>query len=166
MSAGGFQPLRRRRALDVATLYSGPNMTPMVDVVMVILVFFMVSAAFLGPEWLLSSLVPQLAEKPAAATSGAGAGPRDPFEVPPVRFTIDLKRQPDGSVVATGGEKTDASIEDVVSSLKTMIKDAGSNVEVLVKPGVGVPWGAVVRTHELCNQAGITRVGPETKRRS
>jgi len=33
-------------------------MTPMVDVVMVILIFFMASAAFLGAEWFLKAAIP------------------------------------------------------------------------------------------------------------
>lgn len=173
--SGGFQPLRRRRAQDVASLHFGPNMTPMVDVVMVILVFFMVSAAFLGPEWLLSSLVPQLGD-PAAAKAKAtpGSGPRnpndDPFETPPVRFVIELERRAEASgtnmtVVAHGAGLRDATIEQVIDALNVLVKDAGGNVEVLVKPGAGVPWGPVVRAHELCNAAGISRVGPSTKTR-
>ncbi|MDX2148115.1 MAG: biopolymer transporter ExbD [Planctomycetota bacterium] len=44
-----------RTALGTYELHHGPNMTPMVDVVMVILVFFMASAAILGPEWFLNA---------------------------------------------------------------------------------------------------------------
>ncbi|MBY0309514.1 MAG: biopolymer transporter ExbD [Phycisphaerales bacterium] len=169
-------PFRRRRALDTAGLHFGPNMTPMVDVVMVILVFFMVSAAFLGPEWLLGSLVPRPA--PAAgsgnAAQGPGQGPKnaDPLATPPVRFTIDLKR-PVGSpgepaaasdqALATGGGLTDAPIDRVVEALKEKVGEkALGSVEVLIRPGEGVPWGAVVRTHELCTKAGFVRVGPRT----
>ena len=42
---------RRRSALYTWQLQFGPNMTPMVDVVMVILIFFMASATFAGAEW-------------------------------------------------------------------------------------------------------------------
>jgi biopolymer transport protein ExbD len=161
---------RRRRALDVASLHFGPNMTPMVDVVMVILVFFMVSAAFLGPEWLLGSLVPRPA--PAAGSGntaqGPGKGPTDtdPLATTPVRFTIDLRRSPAGNgqqAFASGAGLTDASIEQVVDALKKQVGDKQlTSVEVLIRPADGVPWGAVVHTHELCTKAGFVRVGPKT----
>ena len=55
----------RAGALAHWDLHYGPNMTPMVDVVMVILVFFMASTAVLGPEWFLRSALP--VNKPKAA---------------------------------------------------------------------------------------------------
>ena len=45
-------PARATRC-TTTPLHFGPNMTPMVDVVMVILIFFMASAAFMGDEWFL-----------------------------------------------------------------------------------------------------------------
>lgn len=163
---------RRRRALDVASLHFGPNMTPMVDVVMVILVFFMVSAAFLGPEWLLGSLVPRPAPVAGSGNTaqGPGQGPKntDPLATPPVRFSIDLKKVPGGAgngeqALATGGGLTDAPIDQVIQAIKTKVggKSMGA-VEVLIRPAEGVPWGAVVHTHELCTKAGFVRVGPKT----
>lgn len=167
---------RRRRALDVASLHFGPNMTPMVDVVMVILVFFMVSAAFLGPEWLLGSLVPR--PVPAAGSGntaqGPGQGPKDtdPLATTPVRFAIDLKAVPAPGesglnvrtiTLASGAGLADAQIELVVDALRKKVGDKSlTNVEVLIRPAEGVPWGSVVRTHELCTKAGFVRVGPKT----
>jgi biopolymer transport protein ExbD len=166
--AGSTRGFRRRRAADVSSYHFGPNMTPMVDVVMVILVFFMASAAFLGPEWLLSGLVPQ---KPAAAgqsnplnNPGAGPSSGDPFATAPVRFVIELSIKGDsgGVVRATGAGVQDGTIEEVVQSLVASVGNAKDQVEVLIRPGTGVAWGAVVRVHELCTQAGILRVGPES----
>lgn len=159
---------RRRRALDVASLHFGPNMTPMVDVVMVILVFFMVSAAFLGPEWLLGSLVPRPAPAVGSGNTakGAGQGPQntDPLSTAPVRFSIDLRvPSPGAATVATGAGLTDVPVEQVVDALKAKVGDKSLGaVEVLIRPAKGVPWGAVVRTHELCTKAGFVRVGPKT----
>lgn len=166
MSAPRF---RRRRALDASGLHFGPNMTPMVDVVMVILVFFMVSAAFLGPEWLLGSLVPKPAQSPAAAGAppAPGPGPKasDPLATPPVRFAIDLSlsAQSPPQTVASGGGLSNAPIQDVVAAIKSGVGERSlGSVEVLIRPGAGVPWGAVVLTHELCTKAGFVRVGPRT----
>ncbi|MEZ6319152.1 MAG: biopolymer transporter ExbD [Phycisphaerales bacterium] len=71
------KPFRERGALAVHELHFGPNMTPMVDVVMVILIFFMASTALLGPEWFIRAHVP-------GDQAGAGVGER--FELPEVRM--------------------------------------------------------------------------------
>ncbi|MFZ4431104.1 MAG: biopolymer transporter ExbD [Phycisphaerales bacterium] len=56
---------RNRSARATHESHYGPNMTPMVDVVMVILIFFMASAAILGPEWFIKSNLPVMAAAPA-----------------------------------------------------------------------------------------------------
>ncbi|MCP2732564.1 biopolymer transporter ExbD, partial [Limnofasciculus baicalensis] len=61
-------PSRKRNALAQHDLHYGPNMTPMVDVVMVILVFFMASAVFLGPEWYLKTAIPEVRKGEQAAS--------------------------------------------------------------------------------------------------
>lgn len=165
--AGGFRPFRRRTARDAASLHYGPNMTPMVDVVMVILVFFMVSAAFLGPEWLLQGLVPRQAA--AGGTSTPGQGPRatggDPLATSAVRFVVDLRLSPDGRVLASGAGVTDGTVEGVMEALGLKIAGAADQVEVLIRPAPGVSWGPVVRVTELAQKLGIVRVGPETGRK-
>lgn len=159
------RPLRRRMASDLGTMHFGPNMTPMVDVVMVILVFFMVSAAFLGPEWLLGGLVPKTppAQAGAPTTPGAGA-PKgaDPLATAPVRFVIVLRGNAAGTgVLATGAGMTDATIEGVMEALAARVGTAADQIEVLIKADAGVPWSAVVRVHELAQRLGVRRVGPQ-----
>lgn len=165
MSTG---PLRRRAARDLSSMHFGPNMTPMVDVVMVILVFFMVSAAFLGPEWLLGGLVPKPATSqggPGGPSSQPGAGvpsAGDPLATAPVRFVITLRRVPtDGDVRASGAGVTDVSIDGVMEALAARVGPAADQVEVLIKADAGVAWSAVVRVHELAQRIGVKRVGPQ-----
>jgi biopolymer transport protein ExbD len=169
MSAHGFGPLKRRTAMDMAGLHFGPNMTPMVDVVMVILVFFMVSAAFMGPEWLLGGLVPRPASTAQTGTTGQGPGPTpapgaDPLATSPVRFVIALRTAPDAGAapLATGAGLTDQSIDAVMAELGRRIAGAADQVEVLIRAEPGVKWGPVVRVHELAQKLGVQRVGPET----
>ena len=81
---------RRRNAMHQWRLHFGPNMTPMVDVVMVILVFFMASTAFIGPEWLLRI---GLAED-AQSESGS-------FRLGPAELTVRLQVV-DGAVCVSG----------------------------------------------------------------
>ena len=66
----------------------GPNMTPMVDVVMVILIFFMTWMSFVGAEWFLRTALPkQGAQSDTTArlcaslhSNVAPAGPLKPHE--------------------------------------------------------------------------------------
>lgn len=169
MIAGGStsrRVFRRRGALDQHALHFGPNMTPMVDVVMVILVFFMVSAAFAGPEWFLRMLLPQSA---AAGAKQPGTGPGSAGELGPLRITLQMRVDPADPtrVLVSGNALTDASPEAVGESLKKLTEglageDIASKVEVVIAPARSVVYREVVRMHELVAAAGITRVGYST----
>jgi biopolymer transport protein ExbD len=141
---------RKRNAQALYESHYGPNMTPMVDVVMVILIFFMASTAFLGPEWFLKTHLPR-----------AGAAP--PANQPePTRLHVVLTTGPENRTVAAmdllGGltlDQLDAMIADRAKSA------SAENVVVLIAPGATVPYDDVVRVHEMCARAGVTKVGLE-----
>lgn len=144
----------RRDALHGYSLHFGPNMTPMVDVVMVILIFFMASAAFFGSEWFLRAAIP-----PEQAGRGAAAAKRDPFEPPPIRLTVALDVS-DGRVIATFLEITKGGLEDVVKRIEAMPPGAETEkLEVLVRATGSVPYRDVIRVHEALERAGIRKVG-------
>ncbi|MFN7374789.1 MAG: ExbD/TolR family protein [bacterium] len=167
--AGGFRPLRSRSAREAAGQHHGPNMTPMVDVVMVILVFFMVSAAFLGPEWLLQGVVPRPAASGEQSAPRPGQGPKpdasDPLATGMVRFVVELRKSPGEGVQATGAGVRNGTVDSVMDALGEKITGGADQVEVLIRPEPGVPWESVVRVTELAQRLGITRVGPEAARR-
>lgn len=145
-------PLRHRGALRRWELRFGPNMTPMVDVVMVILIFFMAATALLGPEWFLRSALP---------SPGAGAPPvpGDPFALPPARFDIRLFIDADGRTVADGlGARV--SLDELEEQLAALGAEAEpGSITVLIQPTDGVPYRDVVRVHDACTRAAITQVG-------
>ena len=145
----------------MGSLHFGPNMTPMVDVVMVILVFFMASAAFVGPEWFLNALVPFAAPAAgAAAQNPAGKGGGGAEERRQVEIRLLAPAQPGGPVVAEGLGLTGSSIEAVLAALAEEVKRRGvGNVEVIIRPEAAVPYREVVRTHEGCERLGLSRVG-------
>ncbi|MCS7034356.1 MAG: biopolymer transporter ExbD, partial [Phycisphaerae bacterium] len=72
---------------------SGPNMTPLVDIVMVLLIFLMIAGTFAGQERYLVSTVPLRQTGAGGATPPPGGFPRDePLEIHvtspvPDRFT-------------------------------------------------------------------------------
>src|SRR5579862_6478490 len=73
---------------------SGPNMTPLVDVVMVILIFLMMAGSFTGAEHYLVSDVPVQAK-------GIGQAPPQGMLIP-TKFTISV-HQEGGFYVAKAG---------------------------------------------------------------
>ena len=151
---------RNRAALHQHSLHFGPNMTPMVDVVMVLLVFFMACAAFVGPEWFLKGLLAQRAPRPGSETPA-----KPQLEKPrPIQITLthDFAL---GGTRATGLDLTSVSLAEILAALTTRITtgpDASrdkATIEVVIAPAPNVPIQDVVRLHEGCDKLGIGRVG-------
>src|SRR5215213_4965659 len=74
---------------------SGPNMTPLVDVVMVILIFLMLAGSFEKGGWFLQSQMPIKKE------GGAGAPP-DPSKIPDEPMEIRVDNSGEGFVARVG----------------------------------------------------------------
>ncbi len=148
------RPFRQRSALKSWELQFGPNMTPMVDVVMVILIFFMAGTVLVGPEWFLKTALPTEAK-------GAGpAAPADPFALPPARFEIALDAGPDGRTIGTGLGQGSAELDELENRIRSLgSESSGAEVIVLIRPTAVVPYRDVVRVHSACVSAGIANVG-------
>jgi biopolymer transport protein ExbD len=130
-------------------------MTPMVDVVMVILIFFMASATFAGSEWFLRTAIPR--QGPAESPK-ADAG--DPFKLPPARFELTLASGADGRTVVSGPGFEGLAITDLPARLKDLAAGVSAEDLVLViRPEPGVPYGDVIRAHDAAAAAGIAKVG-------
>ena len=149
------RPFRRRSALHGWQLQFGPNMTPMVDVVMVILIFFMASATFAGAEWFLRTAIPRPApETPPKDPSG------DPFQVPPARFELMLSRGPDGKTVASGQGFEPVTMPELQARLAELARGTSAeDLVLIIRPAPEVPYADVVRAHDAAMAAGIAKVG-------
>ena len=77
---------------------SGPNMTPMVDVVMVILVFLMLAGSFAGAEHYLVSNLPYTKSGGGNAAPPPGGFPNDV----PLEIRVDTNATRDGFVARVG----------------------------------------------------------------
>lgn len=141
-------PLRQRNALAQHDLHYGPNMTPMVDVVMVILVFFMASAVFLGPEWFIRTAIPQV--KPAAAA------PANP-EKKTLRIHLTKLGDEARATIDAGEPMTLAQVETALAAAAKTHTPA--NLTVVVTPAPDSPYESVVAVHEFCQRLGISRIG-------
>lgn len=139
-------PYRNRSARAMYESHVGPNMTPMVDVVMVILIFFMASAVVLGPEWFVPARLPKTdAVAPAAATT------------PPPRVVLTLTR--DGSATVIDANGTRVQLGQLAGVLSNLTQSRFDDAIILVQPEADVPYEDVVRVHAACSEAGYRKVG-------
>lgn len=150
----------RRSALEVYQGHFGPNMTPMVDVVMVILVFFMASAVVLGPDWFIRAALP--------VRSAAAGTTRDGL----VRLELSLEWT-DGTTrirgVYSGDGRRELSLppapdglplDELRAWMGSLVRAAGPRrLLVAIAPSRQVPYQDVVTAHEACLAAGIERIG-------
>lgn len=145
------RPLRRRDARHQRDMHFGPHLTPLADVVLVILIFFMASAALLAPEWLLR------AGLAAPEVEGAAEATVEGFDLPEATLVFRLEVGPEGSVRAIGAGRDDLSPGGLESLLRPMVAEDAS-VVVVLEPDAAVPYEAVLRAHEACTRAGVERV--------
>ncbi|MBC7771686.1 MAG: biopolymer transporter ExbD [Pyrinomonadaceae bacterium] len=150
-SGGG---LAGRSAREMWEGRFGPNMTPMVDIVLVILIFFMAGTTFLGQEWFLKSESFRSTRTPSTP---------DALDLPPVWLTITLSVGQSGQTLAAGLDADRAKVLDL-AALSLRLREFARGTEtkkiiVVLVPDPAVPYKDVVAVHEACAAAGIERVG-------
>ncbi len=147
---------RTRGARLLHDLHHGPNVTPMVDVVMVILIFFMASTVLLGPELLLRASVEREPEPAEAAQEEAS------FRIEAPRFEVRLSAER-GRVVAAGLGLEGGDIGGIETAAALLAERLGrralGETMIVIDAGDDVPYEAVVRANELIRAAGFERVG-------
>jgi biopolymer transport protein ExbD len=119
----------------------GLDLTPMVDVVFQLVIFFMVSTTFITLESGLPVDLPQ------AQTTQAQAS-----DVPTVTITQD------GRIFLAGAEVSEG---DLVSALRAALAEAPSRTVVL-RADQTIQYGVSVRVMDLIRQAGAERVAIAT----
>lgn len=149
--------LRRHTKLGARAawdLHYGPNMTPMVDVVMVILVFFMASTAVLGPEWFLRSALPVASAKAASPAKEPDSPSRE------VRVEFTLSRSVGEPTLVSGPDVQNAPLDSLLAKLAALASEnKPDDLAVVLRPGATVPYQDLVLIHEACQKLGISKVG-------
>src|ERR1043166_4396729 len=118
---------------------SGPNMTPLVDIVMVILIFLMLTGSFVGSEHFLVSNLP-------ISQSGVGGAPPPAGFVPDEPIEIRVDSGGAGGFRATSGKiRTDnaAVLTQQLRGLREDLNKAGKNddkIQVKISPGKNVKY--------------------------
>lgn len=137
MSANGFQ---RRSVLDRAPGLGIPNMTPMVDVTLVILIFFMASSTIMAPEWFLRATLPE----PSQPSPALG------LPSPVLRAEVFVR---DGSTVVRG-IGPERSMDEVIDAVHAMDPGVAGGLVVEIEPADGAPYAEVVRLHAALVASG------------
>jgi biopolymer transport protein ExbD len=157
MSSGGGKkgPLKKMSA------HVGPNMTPMVDVVMCILIFFMLGSTFLATEQFLQSSTP--------AIDKAGLGQESTSnKMPAVRLNIKVRRQGDDTWVSAFDsallkmnkvDDTDQTQNKAISEFFVQ-KNAtlSPDVQIIIQPDKMVPYQDVITVYDYCVKAKFKQV--------
>ena len=136
---------------------SGPNLTPLVDVVMVLLIFLMLAGSFRGNEHYLVSNLPITAK-------GAGAPP-PPGYVPDEPLDIRVDSPVPDKFIARAGQIQTGEIGALTKQLTNMrqaLNGAGTTtekVQVVIAPGRNVKYRFLVEVYEAALRAGFTKVG-------
>lgn len=143
---------------------SGPNMTPLVDVVMVLLIFLMLAGKFTGQENYIRSNTPLRQSGAGGATPPPGGFPKDePLEVEvtapvPGRFSARVGQYKAESV----GE-----LRGILERMKTDLAAAGTevdNVQVVIVPTRDVHYQSAIEIYATAQVAGFKKVGFSTTR--
>lgn len=119
----------------------GLDLTPMVDIVFLLVIFFMVSTTFITLESGLPVDLPQ-AQSPQTAIA----------DLPTITITADMGIYIAGTPVAE---------EALSATLRSLLDQTGLSVVVL-RADKTVPHGTTVRVMDLIKQAGAQRIAIAT----
>jgi biopolymer transport protein ExbD len=140
---------------------SGPNMTPMVDVVMVILVFLMLAGSFTGAQHYLVSNLPYTKSGGGNAAPPPGGFPDDV----PLEIRVDSNATRDG-FVARVGQYQARNEQQLVGHLNSMrerfateLGKRPDQIQIKISPGGNVKYEYVVQVYQAALQANFTKIG-------
>ncbi len=117
-------------------VFSGINVTPLVDIILVLLIVFMVTA-----KLIVSNTLPMDLPKAATGTEQQ------------VVFVVSLG--PDGE---TKVDTTDVDSDDAVLALARKAKSEHPEVRAVIQADGAVPHRRVVRVMDLLKQGGIGKI--------
>ena len=126
-----------------------PNMTPMVDVVMVILIFFMLGSSFASPELFLTNHSPAIGNDLNPVTSDA---------MPAMTLQLKLERFGLHTTAVIGDFQTQdlsGELQDWLTQKRAVL---GDRVHIIIWPQSNVPYQDVITAYSDCAQAKYTHV--------
>ena len=144
---------------------SGPNMTPLVDVVMVILIFLMLAGSFGANSWYLTSNLPPI-------QSGGAKLEADPGKVPDEYLELKILPDPNygfrvlaGDINSQGKPPTREWLIEQLTRKKALYDKVGTPVEqiqVVLAPSSSVQYEHITRVYEAALKAQFKKVAFRT----
>jgi biopolymer transport protein ExbD len=139
---------------------AGPDMTPLVDVVMVLLIFLMMVGKFDAGKKYLVSDVP---------ISGKGLTDSQPPVVPDTPITISVTSTPTAdsyrAFVDQSQANDDVALKGIVATKLSQLVATGKkkeDIQVFIKPARDLRYSQVVRVYAAALDAGAVKIGFQT----
>ena len=137
---------------------SGPNMTPLVDVVMVILIFLMLAGSFAGTDHYLVSNLPYTPKGAGGEAPPKGFVPDEPLEI-----KVDSP-VPDRFIARVEGSSADTpeKLLALLNGRRLQLKAIGTQpdkVQVVISPERNVKYKFLVDVYQAALQADFQKVG-------
>ncbi|MEM7476871.1 MAG: biopolymer transporter ExbD [Planctomycetota bacterium] len=127
-------------------------MTPMIDVIFLLLVFFLATSSF----QLVEQLMPSSVSETEQSTGNSDQPPPEPTDDAVNQVVINLEMQ-NGLTVAKLGGVVLPSLEDLKARLKT-ISQSGGDSPVIIDPEPEVTANDFVRVYDWAREVGLARV--------
>ena len=144
---------------------SGPNMTPLVDIVMVILIFLMLTGTFAVQEHYLVSNLPLRRTGAGNVATPPGGFPE--YELLEIR--VDQNATRDGFIARVGQIQT-GDPRVLGAGLKrlrdqyTRVDPELNKVQVIISPGRAVKYDQIVEVYQAALDASFKKIGFATAR--
>ena len=121
-------------------------MTPMIDVVFLLLIFFICASARQSREALLAANLPSGSIEAAVAAA--------PVQID--QAFVKLKHRDHGTVAEMNG--TDYATVELLETQLKALADVGPEVPVILDIEGPVPFGDVIRVYDLCQRLKFTTI--------
>lgn len=127
----------------------------MVDVVLVILIFFMASVAFVGPEWFLPAALPAAQHDP----DGTGA---DPYALPDPTLRVRVSLL-DGSPIVSGLGQGAVALAGFEAHARDQLAGLDSrSIRVRLGGDANTTWQQVVAVQDVLTRLGVRQISLES----
>ncbi|MGM0486155.1 MAG: ExbD/TolR family protein [Planctomycetota bacterium] len=123
--------------IDKGNALSSLSLTPLIDVVFLLLIFFLVTTRFAQEDYELAVVLPAASEA-------------QPLTVEPKELFVNIDQQ--GEYVVDGRAMTRREIEDV---LRQAVANNPVNQSVVIRADKRVQFDKVVAVMNLCNRTGV-----------
>lgn len=137
---------------------AGPNMTPLVDVVMVILIFLMLTGQFGGQEHYLTSSTPITAKGAGGVAPPPGFVPDEPLEIRIDSPSADRYVARADGVTASDYDTLAAQLLGLRKRLNAANKPT-DKIQVIISPTRNARYSHLLDVYQAALAAEFTKVG-------